>query len=112
MAHYRLRVVDRSGKASISQTVLVRYQRATAATIAIYPSPFSTSLSIQTQGLFAGMIDIQVLDLRGKLIRNTKFDLSHASNIQLSGFATLPAGSYVVRYQHPALSGQSLVIKQ
>lgn len=89
---YRLKQVDKDGKATYSPTVRLENQRIGAGDISLFPNPAKDRLHVSVNGR-TGML--QVLDISGKtLLKSVQAD-GQTTSVNLG---SLPAGVYMLRF--------------
>lgn len=96
--YYRLRQVDTDGTETFSPVVTLGATGA-AATLALYPNPAHSQLTIAAA---AGQ-QVQIIDLAGRVLQTTTLPASGNLNVE-----SLPAGTYLLR---APLSGQQRVLR-
>ena len=67
-SHYQLRQVDRDGKSTLSRVIAVTNKNQTFV-IEKYPNPVTDRLNISIEGTIFGLVELQVLDVRGNLVK-------------------------------------------
>ncbi|WP_400193056.1 T9SS type A sorting domain-containing protein [Hymenobacter sp. B81] len=99
--HYRLRQVDHDGTATYSPIQAVRFERATAAALTVYPNPAPAAAWLDLSAAPAGSYQVRVLDLAGRVLHTAT--LSGGAHHELAVQALQP-GTYLVQVRGAALA--------
>ena len=91
--YYRLHIIEPQ-TASYSPVATLRFTDP-AATLAVWPTVFSTNLTVDGSGLGEDLLRIDLLDARGQLVQSL-VPTSHTTSTVLRT-PSLPAGLYIVR---------------
>jgi hypothetical protein len=91
--YYRLHQVDRDGTASYSPVQTLRFGKALAAAIALFPNPATTTTSLDLGQLPAGTYQVRVLDNVGREVLKTN---AEGGSISLLDLRSAANGTYVV----------------
>jgi hypothetical protein len=95
--YYRLKQVDKDGKFSYSNTVLLS-RKVTEITLSrVYPNPARTELNLQITAPSAGQVTILVTDLSGKVVIQQAATLRAGDNQQQLNVQHLAQGTYIIR---------------
>jgi hypothetical protein len=65
--------------------------------LALWPNPVNDQLNIALTGATSGTIDVQILDLNGRLVRSERRSLMTGRNQLLLSTSDLDAGLYLLR---------------
>ena len=111
-SYYRLKQTDFDGKYTYSPLQVVNYDGPQFATLTAYPNPLTSSgLTIKIEGLSAGDVTLEILNMKGQKVFNKTFQFStsgilteHISNL------SLPSGLYIVRAGQTQYLTQKIVI--
>ncbi|KQS26643.1 S8 family serine peptidase [Dyadobacter sp. Leaf189] len=92
--YYRLKMVDVDGSFEFSSVRAVIFNTSTA--WRIFPNPSRDIFRLEPQGVVKGPVEIEVIDLSGKVRKQMKFrEVTSALDIQL-GTPDLPGGLYLL----------------
>jgi hypothetical protein len=95
--YYRLKKVDKDGKFSYSNTVLLS-RKVTEITLSrVYPNPARTELNLQITAPSAEQVTILVTDLSGKVVMQQAATLRAGDNQQQLNVQHLAQGTYIIR---------------
>jgi hypothetical protein len=93
--YYRIKLVDLDGKVTYSNTVIIRLSPKPIVTI--WPNPFRSSLTISIVIEKETIVDIKLIDINGKLIRNFNQPAAKGiSQIAVQNLGQLPGGVYLI----------------
>jgi Secretion system C-terminal sorting domain len=93
--YYRIKLVDLDGKVTYSNTVIIRLSKKPGVTI--WPNPFQSSLTISITTEKETIVDIRLIDVNGKLIRNFNQKVAKGiSQIAIQELGQLPGGVYLI----------------
>jgi hypothetical protein len=93
--YYRVKLVDLDGKVTYSNVVAVRLSKKPGVTV--WPNPFQSSFTISITTNKETPIDIKLIDVNGKLIRNITQQASRGTTqITVRDLDQLPGGVYLV----------------
>ena len=100
--YYRLRMVDLDGKFNLSPVRLIRTGVAgKEALIAVFPNPVTNELRITIPEKWQGSAVVyQVSRYDGRIVR--RWNVTNASQTEVTDFSQLPAGSYLITVQRDA----------
>lgn len=91
---YRLNLVDKDGKSTLSNIVKLVAKSGSGLSLRVYPNPVKQQLQVAIAGKIDGAGIIQVLDITGKILQTVQVSGSNMM-IDMSHFA---AGMYMIRY--------------
>jgi hypothetical protein len=92
--YYRLRMVDKDGKAEYSKTVSVKRNEVTAERVSVFPNPFTESVYVTLLSDQASDMTVKITDITGRLIREEKSTTTSGSNTVEVNTNDLVAGIY------------------
>jgi hypothetical protein len=93
--YYRVKLVDLDGKVTYSNTVIIRLSKKPGVTI--WPNPFQSSITISITTEKETIVDINLIDVNGKLIRNFNQKVAKGiSQIVVQDLGQLPGGVYLI----------------
>jgi hypothetical protein len=96
--YYRLKQVDKDGKYSYSQIVLLKGSKANGISIsAIYPNPAKDNVSIVFNAETVSKVHIALVDVAGKVLQQKQTTLSIGQTSYTTDISTLRAGNYLIR---------------
>lgn len=105
---YRLKMIDKDGSYSYSGVVIVRAS-GVGVQLQASPNPFTNQLSIQVQTEKAGMAQLTLRDLSGKIIESRALFMHPGSSmVPFSNVSMLPKGIYLLELE---LNGEKLYQK-
>ena len=102
--HYRIKMVDKTGKFTYSDVVTATVKAKTGLVVEAYPNPVSDVLTVQTYGKTGNNATVSIADVTGKVIMM----VSVKDNKAEINMAALAQGVYLVKY---ADSKESQTIK-
>jgi Bacterial Ig domain/Secretion system C-terminal sorting domain len=93
--YYRIKLVDIDGQITYSNVVAVRLSKKPGVTI--WPNPFLSAITISITTERETIVDIKLIDVSGKLIRNISQSAAKGiSQIAIQDLGQLPGGVYLV----------------
>jgi hypothetical protein len=93
--YYRVKLVDRDQKFRYSNTVVVRLSQ--KAEVSAWPNPFRSSVTVSITSDRATVVNIRMMDIQGKLIRQTSQSVGKGTTqLTLRDFDSLPQGTYLL----------------
>jgi hypothetical protein len=95
-SHYQLRQVDHDGKSVLSRVVAID-NRNQAFVIEKYPNPVIDRLNLEMEGSLFGQIDVQILDLKGNLVKRMSVRKDQNSWKGFMDVAHLSKGMYILQ---------------
>jgi hypothetical protein len=95
--YYRLKQVDKEGKFSYSNTVLLSGKVTEITLSRVYPNPARAELNLQITAPSAEQVTILVTDLSGKVVMLQVAALKPGNNQQQLDIQHLAQGTYVIR---------------
>ncbi|MEM7035495.1 MAG: T9SS type A sorting domain-containing protein [Bacteroidota bacterium] len=111
--HYRLWQIDLDGARTNLGTieVLLPLDESTFDIVSIAPVPTATTAKVEVLAGSAGLLQYQVLDLRGKQVMQGTQDLTIGSNILSLDLSAQPTGVYMIALQQGHSRRTAKVIK-
>jgi SdrD B-like domain/Secretion system C-terminal sorting domain len=107
--YYRLKMVDRDGKFSYSNTVALNVTIKGLTITAVYPNPFTDRVNVGITAAAADKAVVKLFDNAGKLVYSNEQTVQRGSNIiTISNLAKLAAGTYVIQVS----AGDAVLTKQ
>ena len=95
---YRLKMIDLNGRFSYSNTIrLTLNGQSNNRIVTLAPNPFVNSLTIQMQSAGNQNIQLQLLDMNGKLIREKRYPVLPGMNQLYLPAGDLPKGMYLLK---------------
>jgi hypothetical protein len=95
LVYYRLKIVDKNGKAEYSKIISFSEQTGTGSNALVYPNPFNAELFVEIEAKGSGNALLTVTDLSGKTVATQKQATHEGMNtISLSDTGSLKAGVY------------------
>ena len=95
--YYRIKMYDKDGSFTYSNTVAVKLDKKTAEAVFIYPNPFVDLLFARITAATNGKAEIAVTDASGKtLLRQLQTVQAGTTLVPVTGAASLSAGVYLV----------------
>jgi YHYH protein/Secretion system C-terminal sorting domain len=91
--YYRLEEIDLSGKNEVFKSISL-VNKSDGNSFKVFPNPSNDLISIQTSGLLKQDVEIDLIDLSGKLIQKTR--LIAGQTVSFFNVETLYAGNYLV----------------
>ena len=96
--YYRLKQIDKDGKFSYSNIVVLRDENAiTAGLSTIYPNPVKNTLNVKVASLNNEKVTLQLTDLSGRLLQNKVTQVGNGETIVQLDVSHLSAGTYFVK---------------
>ena len=96
--YYRLKQVDKDGKFSYSQIVLLKGSKLNGISVsAVYPNPAKDNVSIIFNAELAAKVNIAILDVAGKVAQQKQTILNSGQTSYTSDISTLRAGNYIIK---------------
>lgn len=94
---YRLKMVDKDGKFTYSDTKSVVINKVFS--VKIYPNPISTDARVNISLENSALIKIEINDILGNKIRQVQFNSEKGINEKTVDFSNLSSGSYIIKIQ-------------
>ncbi len=95
---YRLKMIDQDGRFSYSKVIRIKTnEQMNNRVISISPNPFVNDLTIQMQSSGNQNIELQLLDMSGKLLKYKRSTISTGLNQLYIKAGDLPTGMYVLK---------------
>ncbi len=111
--YYRLTSMDQDGNTDESQKVSVFAEQSGKEVVAVYPNPFTNTLSLTIQGKTNAQLSIDIYDLQGRLISSASSRLLNGTNtIPVEGIQSLETGIYFLKTTVNGVTTTSKIIKQ
>ena len=101
-AYYRLRMLDQDGTTSFSDIIFLAHQAATDPSIEVYPNPFNSQLTFQSNTLVEAAVEVLLYDNTGRFLEKSIWEGSYSYQLEVP---KLPAGVYI--YQLRFSNGKS-----
>jgi hypothetical protein len=95
LSYYRLRMTNKSGETSFSNTVSVRINCMNAL-LTVFPNPAKTTLNIAHTSTIAQQTTLALIDVHGKEVVTQNYKVTEGNNDCQLNVAALPAGSYLL----------------
>ncbi len=96
--YYRLKQVDKDGRATYSRIVLIKGDKVRAIMITgLYPNPASSEMKLTVESPSAEKVTVLVTDITGKVVLQTVQSLVIGNNTIQLGVSNLANGSYFVK---------------
>ncbi len=95
LAYYRLRSIDKDGKAKLSGTIVIRTDDIQP-TLVLVTNPVQDHITLQADNGIGQVFDYDISTAGGQFIAKGKLTIDHAGQYQLSLNQNLPAGTYVL----------------
>ena len=96
--YYRLKQIDKDGKFSYSNIVVLKDNNALAPGLSsIYPSPAKNILNVKIASQSNNKITLLITDLSGRLLQNKTTQVSNGTTIVPLDVERLPAGTYFLK---------------
>jgi hypothetical protein len=109
IALYRIRLQDKEGKTSLSNTIIERFDNASAGRISVFPNPVKDHffVAIDTKGIY----QLELLDATGKVVyRGSMEVMSGKQGLETIPRGNLAAGQYFLRATNRS-NGKAEVVK-
>jgi len=95
---YRLKMIDQDGRFSYSSIIRINLTgQLNKRVITIAPNPFINGLTIQIQSAGNQNIQLQLLDMSGKLLKETRYPILPGTNQLYLQAGDLPKGMYLLK---------------
>jgi hypothetical protein len=96
--YYRLKMIDNDGRFTYSSTLFFSGDAGNDMPVSITPNPFTEALNIQLSLDKAQQIDIQLVDMKGRVVTSKNVQGQEGTNAVLcNGLSSLPDGIYIIR---------------
>ena len=96
--YYRLKQIDKDGKNSLSQVVLIKGLKATQLSItSVYPNPVKDVLNMIIGTPVSEQVNIVVMDIAGKVLFSKSTRLLAGDNSQQLDVSKLASGTYAIK---------------
>lgn len=109
---YRLTEVDLDGKTSFFNILEVNVPASGPASLHVSPNPSTGDLHLELVRPERGTLQISLLDLNGRTIKNWTYEKQSLTWNQSLNLAGVASGSYIIRIQGPTFREVQQVIKQ
>ena len=107
--YYRLRIVDRDGKFTYSNTVALNVIIKGLSITAVYPNPFTDKVNIGITAAGTDKATVKLFDNAGKLVYSNETTVQRGINtITINNLAKLAAGTYLIQVN----AGDAVLTKQ
>ncbi|MCF8253642.1 MAG: T9SS type A sorting domain-containing protein [Bacteroidia bacterium] len=98
MAYYRLKMVDVDGSFDYSNVRVVDFNDAKDAEIKVFPNPFSDKLTITLSSISSENVQVEIVDLFGKVVAQQSQSLSVSNpEVLVPSLSKLSNGVYIIR---------------
>jgi len=95
---YRLKMIDQDGRFSYSSIIRIKLTgQLNNRIISIAPNPFINGLTIQMQSAGNQNIQLQLLDMSGKLLKENRYPILPGTNQLYLQAGDLPKGMYLLK---------------
>jgi hypothetical protein len=91
-SYYRLQQTDFDGKYTFSNIVPINIEAESGLTI--FPNPVSTDLIVKYSSTIAGPMQVKVIDMAGRVISTSSFNLQLGNNSFFINVSNIAAGTY------------------
>lgn len=96
--YYRIKLVDKEGQFSYSNTITIR--RSTISDLRPWPNPFTDAFSLSLESPASGQVTLRLINASGKVQAQQKASLVKGNNqLSLTGLGQLPKGIYLLSIQ-------------
>ncbi|WP_207495227.1 right-handed parallel beta-helix repeat-containing protein [Aridibaculum aurantiacum] len=96
--YYRLKQMDKDGKVTFSQIVLLKGAKVNAVTISnIYPNPVKNDLNVVIASPATEKIQLVVTDVTGKVMANAAYQLQAGDNVIKLDVERYSTGTYIIK---------------
>lgn len=96
-SYYRLRQLDKDGKATVSSVVIIKGLKPVKLEITIYPNPAKSVLNVLLSTPVNNNINLMITDLEGKTLINKPAKLVTGDNNILVNISGLASGTYIIK---------------
>jgi len=95
--YYRLKMVDKDGSFKYSSIVSVKLDKNKSGLVSVYPNPFVNEIKVRINTENAGLANVSIKDLSGRLVESQSSFVPQGSNlVSLANLAKLEKGIYVL----------------
>jgi hypothetical protein len=96
--YYRLKQMDKDGKANFSNVVLLKGDKATQVNITgVYPNPARNTLSVSIASPSTETVNLVITDISGKVLMQQNIALTTGDNVQQIDVSKLSQGTYLIK---------------
>ena len=96
--YYRLKQIDRDGKANYSNTILLKGDNVKQVSIVgAYPNPARNILNVQIVAPAQERVSLVVTDITGKILQQETMVLNTGDNIKQIDVSRLTQGTYIIK---------------
>jgi Secretion system C-terminal sorting domain len=96
--YYRLKQVDKDGRFTYSEVLVVKLQMAAADKMQVSPNPFTESLTVRFTAATKGTAHVQILTAGGQKVLMQQLNIAKGNNsIQVGGISNLAPGFYIAQ---------------
>lgn len=112
--YYRLKQIDKDGKAYLSEIIFVRRETNTETSYKIYPNPVKNLLNLMVNSPSKNKIKLEIKDVAGRSLIQTNDALVKGLNHLILNTSSLASGSYFLKVtdEKKALIVQSRFVKE
>lgn len=97
-AYYRLKQIDKDGKFSYSNIVLIKSDKASGILInSIYPNPVKNNLNLIISSPINERMTFQILDLAGRIIKEFSNPILAGENVLNLNLTSVLSGTYLIK---------------
>jgi hypothetical protein len=111
--YYRLKQVDKDGKTTYTNILVVKMQAANDITIQAAPNPFVENLNVRFTATENGKAEVSLVNSNGQQILTKQTNITKGYiNVQLDGLAKLAPGMYIATVKvNGVVTGSQKIIK-
>lgn len=96
--YYRLKQIDKDGKASMSDIILIKGTKSTKLElVGVYPNPVVNNINVVLNAPKAGKITLVIADMTGKIIVSKSIIVNNGDNNLQLNVADLSKGTYTIK---------------
>ena len=93
--YYRLKVIDKNGQTTYSNTILIRFDDKLPADVIVAPNPAQSEIKLRLVGLDAGVYNMELRNSGGQLIKSKTVNVNQYNQFEsIKPAANMPAGVY------------------
>ena len=110
--YYRLKLINTDGRFKYSNTIVLKMNGASGNSIVVSPNPFTNKFTIQYQSPINEKIQLQLLDMNGRVIQQQQYQVRAGVNQLYVAADQLATGTYVVKVIANGTVVNQKIIKQ